>query len=285
MSASGTQRLGDRVVDIVLATGRAIGAVGRPLRRPLDRLWNALTRALRIRADVLTKPSAVGMRRLAVAGLLANGFIVVSGGLVRLTKSGLGCPTWPRCTPDSLLPAAHTDVPAMQMAIEFGNRMLTFVLLAVGVLVFVAAVHLRDERPDLARLAVVQPLGILAQGVLGGVTVLSGLHPAVVGAHYLLSAVVLIACVVLVVRAGEGDGPPIDGRRAAHHPSGEGCCRTPGSCCSRPAPSSPAPGRTPATRRRRALRISRRRHRRRWPRASTRWRCGRPSRWWSVCSS
>ena len=109
------------------------------------------------------------MRRLAVAGLVANGFIVVSGGLVRLTKSGLGCPTWPRCTPDSLLPSAHTDVPATQMAIEFGNRMLTFVLLAVGVLVFIAAVHLRDQRPDLARLAVVQPLGILAQGALGGV--------------------------------------------------------------------------------------------------------------------
>ena len=123
---------------------------------------------LRLRPDVLTRPSPTGMRRLAVAGLVANGFIVVSGGLVRLTKSGLGCPTWPRCTPDSLLPAAHTDVPATQMAIEFGNRMLTFVLLAVGVLVFVAAVHLRSRRPDLARLAVVQPLGILAQGALGG---------------------------------------------------------------------------------------------------------------------
>ena len=196
-------------MDVLLAAARAIGGVvGRPLRAPLDRAWRFLMHALRLRPDVLTRPSSIGMQRLAIAGLVANSFIVVSGGLVRLTKSGLGCPTWPRCTPDSLLPAAHTEIPATQMAIEFGNRMLTFVLLAVGVLVFIAAAHLRDQRPDLVRLAVVQPLGILAQGALGGVTVLSGLHPAVVGAHYLLSSAVLIACVALVVRVGEGDRPP-----------------------------------------------------------------------------
>ena len=207
---SSAQRAADRVVDVVLAVARVAGAVTAPLLgRPLGGVWRAATRALHLRPDVATRPSAVGMRRLALAGLVANGFIVVSGGLVRLTKSGLGCPTWPRCTPDSLLPAAHTDVPTTQMAIEFGNRMLTFVLLVVGVLVFVAAVHLRDRRPDLARLAVVQPVGILAQGALGGVTVLSGLHPAVVGAHYLLSAVVLVACVALVVRTSEGDRHPV----------------------------------------------------------------------------
>ena len=204
------QRLADRVVDIVLAVARVVGdGLDRPLRRPLGLAWLAATRVLRLRADVLTRPSADGMRRLAVAGLVANGFIVVSGGLVRLTKSGLGCPSWPRCTPGSLLPVSDPEIPPAQMAIEFGNRLLTFVLLAVGVLVLVAAVHLRDRRPDLARLAVVQPLGILAQGALGGLTVLSGLHPAAVGAHYLLSTLVLVACVALVVRTGEGDRPPV----------------------------------------------------------------------------
>lgn len=203
-------RLADRVVDVLMTVARVVGAVlGRPLRGPLVGGWVAATRVLRVRPDVLTRPSPIGMRRLAVAGLVANGSIVVSGGLVRLTKSGLGCPTWPRCTPGSLLPTADPDVPAAQMAIEFGNRVLTFALLAVGVLVLVAAIHQRDRRPDLARLAVVQPLGILAQGALGGLTVLSGLHPAVVGAHYLLSSVVLVACVALVVRTREGDRPPV----------------------------------------------------------------------------
>lgn len=206
---TGAQRFADRVVDAVLVAARAIGRpIAGPLRRPLGRAWNATANALRLRPDVLTRPSAVGMRRLAIAGLAANCFIVVSGGLVRLTESGLGCPTWPRCTPDSLLPSAHTGVPVAQMAIEFGNRMVTFGVLAVGVLVFIAAVHLREQRPDLTRLAVVQPIGVLAQGALGGVTVLTQLHPAAVGTHYLLSALVLVACVALVARVGEGDQPP-----------------------------------------------------------------------------
>ena len=209
-----TQRVADRAIDVLVSVVRMVGAgVGglssRAHGRPLERAWSHLAGTLRLRPDVLTRPSTVGMRRLAIAGLVANGFIVVSGGLVRLTKSGLGCPSWPRCTPGSLLPVADAETPPAQMAIEFGNRLLTFVLLAVGVLVLVAAVHLRDRRPDLARLAVVQPLGILAQGALGGLTVLSGLHPAVVGAHYLLSTLVLVACVALVVRTGEGDRPPV----------------------------------------------------------------------------
>lgn len=199
-------RLADRVVDLLVAlVARVRGWLAPVLGRPASAAWAWALARLGLRRDVVTSPSAVGMRRLAVAGVVANGFIVVSGGLVRVTKSGLGCPTWPRCTAESLLPAPHVDVPVHQMLIEFGNRTLTFVLLAVGVLVLVAAVGLRARRPDLARLAVVQPLGILAQGVLGGITVLSGLHPAVVGAHYLLSSLVLVACVVLLVRAGEGD--------------------------------------------------------------------------------
>lgn len=205
------------MVDAVLSGARLLGGLlasvaGRLPGRPLDgagpRIWRALTRVVGVRPDVLSNPSSVGMRRLAVAGVVVNVFIVASGGLVRLTKSGLGCPTWPRCTADSLLPQAHPDIPLTRTIIEFGNRTVTFVLLAVAVSVFVAALSLRSERPDLVRLAVAQPFGVLSQALLGGVTVLTGLHPASVGAHYLLSAVVLVACVALHVRSMEGDRPP-----------------------------------------------------------------------------
>lgn len=204
----------DIVVDGVLRVARILGALlaslaGRLPGRPPDgagrRAWRTLTRLLGVRPDVLTNPSSLGMRRLAVAGVVVNVFIVASGGLVRLTKSGLGCPTWPRCTAGSLLPQVDPDIPWTRTVIEFGNRTLTFALLLVAVLVFVAALGLRTQRPDLVRLAVVQPFGVFSQALLGGVTVLSGLHPVSVGAHYLLSAVVLVACVALHVRSMEGD--------------------------------------------------------------------------------
>lgn len=201
-------RTADALVRGLLAVaGLAQRLVGRRTVAVLGRGWGAVAARLGLRADVLTRPSTVGMRRLAAAGIAVNAFIVVSGGLVRVTKSGLGCPTWPRCTPESLLPAAHADVAMTQTLIEFGNRLLTFVLLLVAVVVFLAAAALRDRRPDLARLAVVQPVGVLAQAALGGATVLTGLHPVLVGVHYLLSALVLVACVALFVRAGEGDLP------------------------------------------------------------------------------
>lgn len=201
-------RLADRVVDgWVAAVQRVRWLAGDRLGRVARRGWRAVTSRLALRTDVLTRPSTRGMRRVAAAGIAVNAFIVVSGGLVRVTESGLGCPTWPRCTAESLLPAAHAGTSMSQTFIEFGNRMVTFVLLVVAVLVLIAAVGLRDRRPDLARLAVVQPIGVAAQAVLGGFTVLTGLPPLLVGAHYLLSALVLLACVALFVRAGEGDLP------------------------------------------------------------------------------
>lgn len=219
--AAGSQRVpskvADRVVDAVVRMAKIVAADTRSLAallpgRPLDgagrRIWRTLTRIVGVRPDVLTNPSSLGMRRLAVAGVVVNVFIVASGGLVRLTKSGLGCPTWPRCTAGSLLPQVDPDIPWTRTVIEFGNRTVTFVLFTVAVLVFLAALGLRSQRPDLVRLAVVQPFGVVGQALLGGVTVLSGLHPASVGAHYLLSAMVLVACVALHVRATEGDRPP-----------------------------------------------------------------------------
>jgi cytochrome c oxidase assembly protein subunit 15 len=156
------------------------------------------------------------MRLLALLGVIVNAGIIVSGGAVRLTASGLGCPTWPKCTGDSLVPTRESGHPALNMAIEFGNRTLTFLVLAVAVAVFTAALrsshyaartHL-PRRRDLLWLAALQPLGVVAQAGLGGVTVLTRLHPATVAAHFMLSAAILVAAYALYARAGEGDEPP-----------------------------------------------------------------------------
>ena len=150
------------------------------------------------------RPTPTTVRRLALASVFANALIVVTGGAVRLTGSGLGCPTWPRCTDDTLTPTRQY---AAHGLIEFGNRMLTFVLTAVVVAVLVAALRARPRRPDLVRLAAVGVLGVPAQALLGGVTVLTGLNPWTVMLHFLLSMLLLAVAVVLHRRAGEGDRP------------------------------------------------------------------------------
>src|SRR6476469_2047786 len=150
------------------------------------------------------EPTDVTVHRLAVAAVVANAVIVVTGGAVRLTASGLGCPTWPRCTDSTLTPTAES---AAHGVIEFSNRLLTFVLTAVVLATLVAVVRARPRRRSLVRLATVVLLGIPAQAVLGGITVLTGLNPWTVMAHFLLSMAIIGAAVVLHHRAGEGDGP------------------------------------------------------------------------------
>jgi len=122
--------------------------------------------------------------------LFAQAAIVVTGGAVRLTGSGLGCPTWPECTPGSYTPKPYQVEEQVKVWIEFGNRLLTFVLVIAAIIVVLSV--LAAGRKDLRGLALGQILGIVGQGVLGGITVLTGLHPATVGAHFLLS-IVLIA--------------------------------------------------------------------------------------------
>ncbi len=158
-----------------------------------------------MRRPALSRPSPTTVRRLALASLVANSVIVVTGGAVRLTGSGLGCPTWPRCTETTLTPTAEY---AVHGVIEFGNRLLTFVLTAVVVALLVATVRARPRRPDLVRLAVLGFLGIPAQALLGGVTVLTGLNPWTVMAHFLLSGVLIGLAVLTHRRASEGDEPP-----------------------------------------------------------------------------
>jgi len=137
--------------------------------------------------------------RWAVVSLVMNVAIVVTGGLVRLTGSGLGCPTWPRCTEDSYV--AHPQL-GIHGAIEFGNRLFTLLLVIAAALTFVSAVLYRENgrpRRDLRWLTAALALGIPLQGVIGGISVLTQLNPYVVGLHLLLS-MVLIALAVWLVR-------------------------------------------------------------------------------------
>jgi cytochrome c oxidase assembly protein subunit 15 len=149
--------------------------------------------------------SPATVSRVALANVIANGVIVVTGGAVRLTGSGLGCPTWPRCTDDSFV---TTPELAGHGAIEFGNRLLTFVLTAVAIATVVAV--FRSVRRDLRPLAVLGLLGIPAQALLGGVTVLTGLNPWTVAAHFLVSMVLVAVATVLWLRSREpGVGRPL----------------------------------------------------------------------------
>lgn len=139
-------------------------------------------------AAVVAQDSPVLLRRVALASVIANVGIVITGGAVRLTGSGLGCPTWPKCTDESYVPTGALGV---HEAIEFGNRTLTFVLAVIAIAGFVLALRQRPRRRRLVRLSVLAGLGIPAQAVVGGLTVLSDLNPWVVGLHFLASIAVI----------------------------------------------------------------------------------------------
>jgi cytochrome c oxidase assembly protein subunit 15 len=144
----------------------------------------------------------------AWASIVANGVLVVTGGVVRLTGSGLGCPTWPRCTAESFTPHGAYSVHSV---IEFGNRMLTYVLVAVAIGTLVAA--WQSGRRDLRRLALVMALGIPAQAVIGGITVLTDLNPWVVSLH-LLCSLAIIGVAVLFLERVRRPGPAVPARGA-----------------------------------------------------------------------
>jgi cytochrome c oxidase assembly protein subunit 15 len=152
-----------------------------------------------------TRFSPAAVSRLALLNAVANGVIVVTGGAVRLTGSGLGCPTWPRCTTGSLVPTREL---AVHGVIEFSNRTLTFVLTVAAVAVLVGVY--RSSRRDLRPLALASFLGIPAQALLGGVTVLTGLNPWVVALHFLLSMGLVGVATTLWLRSREpGVGQPL----------------------------------------------------------------------------
>lgn len=147
------------------------------------------------------------LRRFTFAALVTNLLIVFSGGLVRVTGSGLGCPTWPRCDEQSFVPTPGGAHAGWQTAVEFGNRLLTFVVLAAAVAVVWELRRQRDAHPDaLLRLAWFLPLGVLTQAAMGGVTVLLGLTPWTVAAHFLIS-MALIAVAAVVHEWSRAPGP------------------------------------------------------------------------------
>jgi cytochrome c oxidase assembly protein subunit 15 len=145
--------------------------------------------------------AARALKPLTLALLVSQAAIVVTGGAVRLTGSGLGCPTWPECTPGSYTPVENQDEGTFHSWIEFGNRLLTFVLVIFALATLIAV--LRAGRRDLRMLAAGQFLGIFGQGVLGGITVLTNLNPLSVASHFLLSTILIAAATSLHSRRKE----------------------------------------------------------------------------------
>ncbi|WP_405732448.1 COX15/CtaA family protein [Streptomyces sp. NBC_01537] len=150
-------------------------------------------------------PSPATVRRAAMAALVMSVVIVVTGGAVRLTSSGLGCPTWPKCTADSL---TTTSAMGVHGAIEFTNRMLTYVLCAAVGWAIIAARAAKPWRRGLTRLGWAQFWVVMSNAVWGGLTVLTHLNPYIVAAHFLLSAALITVALVTWQRVAEGDGAP-----------------------------------------------------------------------------
>ncbi|NQU36766.1 MAG: heme A synthase [Actinobacteria bacterium] len=167
-------------------------------------------------AAVPTGRAPKWLRAIFIANLAAQTGIVLTGGLVRLTGSGLGCPTWPECAPGSFVPTT-TQEQAWHKYVEFGNRTLTFLLGILAIAAIVGAIiwarKLRRttgiSRRPIVLLAAIPLLGTVAQAVLGGITVLTGLNPASVSAHFMVSAALIAFTLLLVVRSRESGDQPI----------------------------------------------------------------------------
>ncbi|MFF0162324.1 heme A synthase [Streptomyces sp. NPDC005263] len=150
-------------------------------------------------------PTPRTVRRAALAALVMSVVIVVTGGAVRLTGSGLGCPTWPKCTDNSL---TATSEMGFHGAIEFGNRMLTYVLCAAVGWAIIAARSEKPYRRSLTRLGWAQFWVVMSNAVLGGIVVLVGLNPYTVAAHFVATSALIAIATVMWQRTREGDAPP-----------------------------------------------------------------------------
>ncbi|MCI2958558.1 COX15/CtaA family protein [Agromyces atrinae] len=144
------------------------------------------------------------IRIFAWLSFVCETIIIATGGAVRLTGSGLGCPTWPTCTPESLIPTPEMGIHGI---IEFANRTMTGVVGIIAVIVLVLCWNLRTERRDLFLLAQIVVLGVIAQALVGGVTVLTGLNPFIVGFHYIASLSLVCVTTAFIVRMGATPGP------------------------------------------------------------------------------
>lgn len=153
-------------------------------------------------------PSVRLQRILTMILLLAQGGITVTGSIVRVTGSGLGCDTWPNCHEGSLVPVAGA-APALHQAIEFGNRLLTFVLAAIALAVFIAVIR-AGRRREIKVYALISGLGIILQAVIGGISVILDLKWWAVAIHFLPSMVLVWIAALLYMRLAEPDnGEPV----------------------------------------------------------------------------
>ena len=146
------------------------------------------------------------IRAFAWLSFLSEVMIIATGGAVRLTGSGLGCPTWPTCTAESLVPTPEMGIHGI---IEFGNRTMTGLVGIIAAIVLVLVLKLRHERRDLYVLAVLVLGGVAAQAIVGGITVLTGLNPFIVGFHYVSSLALVCVTAAFLVRMSQPGGPRV----------------------------------------------------------------------------
>ncbi len=159
--------------------------------------------------DRLPLPSLRTQKLVAAAVVLSQALISVTGAVVRVTASGLGCPTWPQCFPGSFTPVPHAEVPVVHQAVEFGNRLITFavVLTAIAAVLAVTRAHRRRE---IIVYAWLMPASTVLQAVIGGITVRTGLLWWTVAIHLLVSMAMVWLATLLYVKIGEpDDGVPI----------------------------------------------------------------------------
>ncbi|WP_277210715.1 COX15/CtaA family protein [Isoptericola croceus] len=147
-------------------------------------------------------------RGILIANVVAQIAIIVTGGAVRLTASGLGCSTWPMCEPGQFTPVFH-DAATFHPYVEFGNRLMTGVLSAIAVAVLLLVWTDRRRSETYRALGIVPLAGVALQAVIGGVVVLLELHPGLVSLHFVLSAALVWVSAYLLHRHGEGDGDPV----------------------------------------------------------------------------
>jgi heme a synthase len=164
-----------------------------PVRRWLLRL-----------VDLLPEPSLGAQRLIAAVVILTQGGIAITGAIVRVTASGLGCPTWPQCFPGSFTPVAVAEVPRIHQAVEFGNRMISFAVVIAAILAVLAVIR-AHRRTEVLVYAWLMPASTVLQAVIGGITVLTGLLWWTVAIHLLASMAMVWLAVLLYVKIGEPD--------------------------------------------------------------------------------
>ncbi|QCB52770.1 heme A synthase [Rhodococcus sp. PAMC28707] len=160
--------------------------------------------------DLLPVPTLRVQKIVAFIVILTQGGIAVTGAIVRVTASGLGCPTWPQCFPGSFTPVGVSEVPVLHQAVEFGNRLLTFAVVLVAALIVLAVTRARRRR-EVILFAWLMPLGTVVQAVVGGLTVLTGLLWWTVAVHLVLSMIMVWLATLLYFKVADPDpaGPSV----------------------------------------------------------------------------